>query len=87
MAVFNPLERKAIFGILIAIGILLATVSGGFLVLANALDGLRGMGNPSSEMLEQSRKDADTRNLIFGRIRRERNMPGGFWNCKDFECS
>ncbi len=51
--------------ILIVAGLLLVLVSVGFMMFANALDGLGGMGNPSAEMQEQSRQASNFRNTVL----------------------
>lgn len=65
MGKFNQNERTVLCVILIGAGALLAITSGGFMLLANALDGLHGMGNPSRESLERARQDSLVRNLVL----------------------
>lgn len=65
MAIFNRGERTVLCVILIVTGLLLAFVSGGFMVLANGLDGLHGMGNPSAEMQERARQASNYRDLLL----------------------
>lgn len=65
MPKFNRDERIVLCVILIGAGLLLAITSGGFMVLASALDGLDGMGNPSAEMQKQSHQDSIFRNLVL----------------------
>lgn len=65
MSKFNKDERVVLCVILIVAGLLLAIVSGGFMVLANGLDGLSGMGNPSPEMQGRSHQSANFRNLVL----------------------
>ncbi len=65
MSWFNTGERKAICVIAIVAGALIAVVSVGFMVLAAAVEGLSGMGNPSPESVRLARESADRTQLIL----------------------
>lgn len=62
---FNKNERIVLCVLLTGAGLLILLTTGGFMMLANALDGLGGAGNPSPESQERERQDSLFRTLVL----------------------
>jgi hypothetical protein len=65
MTRLNRIERNALCGILIVAGLLLALTSIAFMVLAEGLDGLSGIGSPGEEAQREQQEATRFRTVVL----------------------